>query len=249
MTTCEMTFPCRPEAVGAARRWAAGCLPGCPSADDAVLALSELVTNSVTHSRSGLLPGGRIRVRISIGAGAWVRVEVRDDGPADWSAPRFRDSAGAAAAGATAVTKPSVLAEDGRGLWLVSTLSGGQAGANGRGLHWVRLPWTPAPAVADEPGPWGVRWLAVMERAGWRCECAGQCGRVGHKCPAGHAPGYPLHVVPAIPAGEAAAAALPAECLVALCGSCRAGADRAAARKAAAAPQPGALFGPGGGAG
>jgi len=56
-------------------------------------------------------------------------------------------------------------------------------------------------------------------------------------------------VVPAILAGEAAAAALPAECLVALCGSCRGGADRAARKAAAAAPQPGALFSAGGDAG
>jgi anti-sigma regulatory factor (Ser/Thr protein kinase) len=250
MTTCVMTFPGRPEAAAAARRWAAGCLPGCPAADDAVLALSELVTNSVRHSRSGLLPGGRIRVRISIAAGAWVRIEVRDDGPASWSAARLRDGTGPAAEAAAAVTKPSVLAEDGRGLWLVSTLSGGQARADGRGVHWVRLPWSPAPApVADDPEPWAVRWLAVMERARWRCECAGQCGRDSHKCPAEPAPGYLLHVVPAIPAGEAAAAALPAECLVALCGPCRAGADRAARKAAAAAPQPGALFSAGGDAG
>ena len=141
-----------------------------------------------------------------------------------------------------------MLAEDGRGLWLVRTLSGGKSGADGRGLHWVRLPWSPAP-VADDPEPWAVRWLAVMERARWRCECTGQCGQDGHKCPAEPAPGQALHVVPAIPAGEAAAAALPAECLVALCGSCRAGADRAARKAAAAAPRPGALFSAGGDAG
>jgi anti-sigma regulatory factor (Ser/Thr protein kinase) len=241
VTTCTAAFPARPEAAGAARKWAARCLPGCPVADDAVLVLSEMLANSVRHSRSGLLPGGRVRVRIEVAAGAWVRIEVRDDGPADWSAG-FRDQNGAAAAAAAAVTKPPELAEDHRGLWLVRALSGGRAGTNGKGLHWVRLPWSPLPEPGPEP--WGVRWLAVMERAGWRCECSGQCGRAGHRCAAGHAPGYPLHVIPAVPAGDAAAAVLPAEGLTALCAACRAGADRAARRAAdAAAPEPDPLPG------
>jgi len=246
MTTCAKTFPGRPESAAAARRWAGHCLPGCPAAADVVLCVSELVTNSVTHSRSGLVPGGKVRVRIAAAPGVWVRIEVRDDGPADWVAAGFRDGNGAAGAAAVAVTEPGELAEGGRGLWLVRELAGGQAGAGGGGLYWARLPWTPG--EVPPPEPWGTRWLAVMERAGWRCECAGQCGRAGHRCPAGHAPGYPLHVVPAVPAGAAAAAALPACALVALCASCRAGADRAAARTAAAVPQPDALFAPGGGA-
>jgi anti-sigma regulatory factor (Ser/Thr protein kinase) len=237
MTTCVMTFPGRPESAAAARRWAARCLPGCPAAADVQLCVSELVTNAVTHSRSGLVPGGKVRVRIAIAQGTWVRVEVRDDGPADWTH---------AAATAGAVTEPDELAPGGRGLWLVRELAGGHAGAGGRGLYWARLPWTPG--EAPPPEPWGARWLTVMERAGWRCECSGQCGRAGHRCPSGHAPGYPLHVVPAVPAGDAAAAALPACALVALCAGCRAGADRSAARSAAAAPQPDALFAPGGGA-
>ncbi len=235
MTTCSMTFPGRPESVAAARRWAARCLPGCPAAADVVLCVSEFVTNAVTHSRSGLVPGGRVRVRIAAAQGVWVRIEVRDDGPVPVAA--------------AAVTGPGELACGGRGLWLVRELAGGHAGSDGRGLYWARLPWTPG--EAPPPEPWGARWLAVMERAGWRCECSGQCGRAGHRCPAGHAPGYPLHVVPAVPAGDAVAAALPACALVALCASCRAGADRAeraAARSAAAAPQPDALFAPGGGA-
>ena len=97
------------------------------------------------HSRSGLLPGGRIRVRITIAVGAWVRIEVRDDGPADWSAAGLRDGNGPAAGAATAVTKPSVLAEDGRGLWLVSALSGGKAGSDGPGAA--------LGAAAVVPGP------------------------------------------------------------------------------------------------
>jgi len=233
-----MTFPACREAVRQARRWAVNCLPGpdCPVAADVQLCVSELVTNSVLHSRSGLLPGGQVRVRISVAAGSWVRIEVRDDGPPDW----------AAAAKPAAVTQPGASAEEGRGLRLVRALAGGESGENGKGLYWVRLPWSPVPVAGAAPEPWGTRWVKVMERAGWLCECTGQCGRAGHRCPAGHAPRYPLHVVPAAPAGDAAAASLPAEGLVALCAGCRDGAERMTAR-GAAAPQPDALFPSGGG--
>lgn len=243
MNTFMMTFPGHPESAGEARRWAARCLPGCPSAEDVLLAVSEMVTNSVRHSRSGVR-GGTVRVRLCAAEGMWVRVEIRDDGPFTKPRAGFRDRNGAAAETAAAVTERGELAEGGRGLQLVRALSGGDAGSDGGGLHWARLPWEPPGGEDLVPEPWGQRWLAVMERAGWRCECSGQCGRAGHRCGSGHAPGYPLHVVPAVPAGDAAAAALPACALVALCAGCRAGADRAAARAADSAAQPDALFGP-----
>jgi anti-sigma regulatory factor (Ser/Thr protein kinase) len=235
---CVMTFPGRAESAGAARRWAASNLASCPNADAVVLVVSELVTNSVLHSRSA--PAGTIEVRMAVCRGQWVGVTVRDEGPAQ-PAP-FRDSTGAAVVSRPAVTKPGPMDESGRGLWLCGELAA-EFGGDGQGLHWCRLPWRTSQAATPEPGPWGERWLAVMERAGWRCECSGQCGRAGHRCPAGHAPGYPLHVVPAIPAGEASAAALPASALIALCSSCRTGSDRRAARQADAdAPEPDALF-------
>jgi anti-sigma regulatory factor (Ser/Thr protein kinase) len=229
MTTWCREFPGRPESAGAARHWVTLCLAGCPAAGDAGLCVTELVTNAVVHSRSRL-PGGTVRVRLHADAGVQVRIEVRDDGP-------FRDRAGAATGRAAAVTE---LPAGGRGLGIVHALSGGNAGSDGNGLHWAGLHWGPLPAgLPAEPEPWAVRWLAVMERAGWRCECSGQCGRAGHCCPIGHAPGYPLHVVSAVPA---AAATLPAGSLLALCASCRAGAERAARAAAAAVPQDGAMF-------
>ena len=133
MTTCAKTFPGRPESAAAARRWAGRCLPGCPAAADVLLCVSELVTNAVTHSRSGLVPGGTVRVRIAAAPGVWVRIEVRDDGPADWAPAPFRDGTGSAPGGAAGVKEPGELASGGRGLWLVRELAGGQAGAGGGG--------------------------------------------------------------------------------------------------------------------
>jgi anti-sigma regulatory factor (Ser/Thr protein kinase) len=72
-------FPARPEQVGQARKLLARALEGCPIADDAVLCLSELASNSVLHS-SSRRPGGTFTVRAEIRHGGYVRVEVRDEG-------------------------------------------------------------------------------------------------------------------------------------------------------------------------
>jgi anti-sigma regulatory factor (Ser/Thr protein kinase) len=50
-----------------------------PLAHDAALAISELVSNSVLHSRSGQ-PGGTITIAIDTAARHDVRIEVRDAG-------------------------------------------------------------------------------------------------------------------------------------------------------------------------
>ena len=46
-------FPGDAGQVGAARRFLAGLLGGCPAAGDVLLCVSELATNAVLHSRSG----------------------------------------------------------------------------------------------------------------------------------------------------------------------------------------------------
>jgi ribosomal protein S27AE len=56
----------------------AGFLPGSPAADDAALLTSELVTNAVLHSASGL-PGGTVTVSVRAENGS-VRVDVIDQG-------------------------------------------------------------------------------------------------------------------------------------------------------------------------
>jgi hypothetical protein len=77
--TWTREFPARPDQVGQARRFLALALEGCPVADDAVLCLSELASNSVLHSCSRR-PGGAFTVRAEARHGYYVRVEVQDEG-------------------------------------------------------------------------------------------------------------------------------------------------------------------------
>lgn len=70
-------FPGRPEAVRAARSWVAGFFAA-PSAPDAALMASELVTNAIVHSASGL-PGGSVTVTVTARCGM-ARVDVIDQG-------------------------------------------------------------------------------------------------------------------------------------------------------------------------
>ena len=71
------SFPATPEQAGKARRFLAAILDGHP-ADDAILCLSELVTNATIHSRSQQ-PGGRLTVHVQR-RGDHVRVGVCDQG-------------------------------------------------------------------------------------------------------------------------------------------------------------------------
>jgi anti-sigma regulatory factor (Ser/Thr protein kinase) len=72
------TFPATPRQAGEARRFLAAILDGSPAADDAVLCLSELVSNAILHSRSRE-PGGQLTVRVQAHEDR-IRVEVRDEG-------------------------------------------------------------------------------------------------------------------------------------------------------------------------
>jgi hypothetical protein len=88
--TAAREFPARPEQVGAARAFVrafigaelGGCaapdLGGCPVADDAILCVSELCSNSVLHSASRRA-GGTFTVRAELRDGC-ARVEVADAG-------------------------------------------------------------------------------------------------------------------------------------------------------------------------
>lgn len=114
-----------PESAAVARRLARQFLgAGHPAADTVTLIVSELVTNSVTHSRSGA-PGGTVSVAFSRGSSG-VLIQVRDDG---------------GASGAWASAAPGSTAEHGYGLLLVDALSdswGTIAGPNGR-VTWCRV--------------------------------------------------------------------------------------------------------------
>jgi anti-sigma regulatory factor (Ser/Thr protein kinase) len=98
--------------------------PGHPAADTVALIVSELVTNSVTHSRSGA-PGGTVTVAISRGS-AGVLIQVRDDG---------------GPSGQWMSAAPGSAAEHGYGLLLVDALAdnwGTLAGPQGR-VTWCRV--------------------------------------------------------------------------------------------------------------
>jgi len=219
--TCIL--PGLPESARAAREFTAACLTGWPGADDAVLCVDELFVNAVRHSRSGR-PGGTVTIRLTAGPGAGLRVEVQDAGPLPRLVPAQRRDA---------------LAESGRGLALVEALADTFGADAARGLHWFAMTWR-RPEASAQRTPAEL----AAERARGICECSGQCGRAGHRCAIGSAPGHPLHIVAAgLVAGDTAAARLPAGELIALCAACRAGRDRIAAR-AAAGPELAGLFDP-----
>ena len=75
---CTRTFAGRPESVSVARSWVVGFLSGSPAVADAALMTSELFTNAVLHSASGL-PGGSVTVKVAAGSGS-ARVDVIDQG-------------------------------------------------------------------------------------------------------------------------------------------------------------------------
>src|ERR1039457_4125776 len=131
-------FPAAPEQVREARRFLAGVLDGGPALGDAVLCLSELVTNATVHSRSGE-PGGRFTVTAAIGGGR-LRVEVRDEG-GPWTLPvRSRDE------------------QHGRGLLVVGQLARdwGRAGDSATGWTiWFTMNLATPPATARPRHPAG----------------------------------------------------------------------------------------------
>ncbi len=118
-------FLATPEQVREARRFLAGILGGSPAAADAILCLSELVTNATVHSRS-CMPGGQFTVRAEIHSGR-LRVEVEDQGGL-WTRPTPGDG------------------QHGHGLHIVSQLAHawGITGDSDTGWTvWFELPMTP----------------------------------------------------------------------------------------------------------
>jgi anti-sigma regulatory factor (Ser/Thr protein kinase) len=111
-----------PASVSAARRFVADELPGCPRADDLILAASELASNAVCHSASG--EGGRFTLRVRT-VPRWARVEVTDAGPA---------------------VLPSAQ-RNGWGLRIVGEVtdrSGATIRSDGRRTGWAEVTWPPS---------------------------------------------------------------------------------------------------------
>jgi serine/threonine-protein kinase RsbW len=81
-------FPGTPRQVGEARRFLSAILAGQEAAGDAVLCLSELVTNATLHSNSAR-PGGQFTVRVEMNGNS-LRIEVHDEG-GSWHEAGARD--------------------------------------------------------------------------------------------------------------------------------------------------------------
>ncbi|WP_301184351.1 ATP-binding protein [Nocardiopsis exhalans] len=103
------TFPGTPKHVGEARTWVKSTLAkwGVAEPDQLTLVVSELVTNAITHTRSGH-PGEQFTVRLAV-LGDRVRITVRDAGPKQGRTLTLRT--------------PSPEAKHGRGLPLVDALA------------------------------------------------------------------------------------------------------------------------------
>jgi serine/threonine-protein kinase RsbW len=121
------TFPGSPEHVRQVRADVWSLLAGCPAADEVILCLSELAANAVLHSDSGR-PGGTFTVRVESCHGAYIRIEVEDDG-GPWLAPAPDPGSGS-----------------GRGLDIVGALAAdwGVATSPAGRTVWARFDW-PSP--------------------------------------------------------------------------------------------------------
>jgi anti-sigma regulatory factor (Ser/Thr protein kinase) len=79
------TYPGTPDQIRVVRVDIRALADGCPLVEDIVLCGSELATNAVMHSHSGM-PGGTCAVRIEIHPGSYAWVEVEDAG-GPWNRP------------------------------------------------------------------------------------------------------------------------------------------------------------------
>jgi anti-sigma regulatory factor (Ser/Thr protein kinase) len=127
----SVTIPGLPAHVQAARQFVARTMgAGRPGTDLGVLLTSEIVTNSIVHSDSGL-PRGTVTITVSCITGGF-RVEVLDAGGR--SVPQV-------------AARKGPLAEGGQGLYLVSELSASWGyRVEGTGV----VTWF---EVSAEPGP------------------------------------------------------------------------------------------------
>lgn len=123
----EQVFSAQADQVAAARAYLAAILAGWPAAEDAVLCLSELVTNAITHSRSRQRSGSfTVHAHLH---GQRLRVEVRDQG-GPWHSPAHA----------------SADEQNGRGLLIVGQLASSW-GCEGHSQHgwtvWYEIDTTP----------------------------------------------------------------------------------------------------------
>ncbi|MGY9064609.1 ATP-binding protein [Streptomyces sp. CAS3] len=101
-----LSCPGFPEEVSRARRWTRDILRGSPLADDAALIVSELSTNAIRHTASGL-DSGIFHLAVAVSAQV-IAVSVTDDGGTG-TAPKIEHQ--------------DHDAEHGRGLGMVSAIA------------------------------------------------------------------------------------------------------------------------------
>jgi len=151
MVLGSLTIPGRPEQVGLARAFVArtlGTNEVGADPDAATLLTSEIVTNAIMHTKSGV-DGGTVTI-VVIGVSRGVLVEIIDDG-----------SAG------TPVVKGDLYAAEGHGLFLVQHLASqwGYLRDSAGTTVWFHLPATYEPQQgADQsgsPGPPASRDLEI----------------------------------------------------------------------------------------
>jgi anti-sigma regulatory factor (Ser/Thr protein kinase) len=118
----DVSIPATREAAATARRALSKLDLPLPLADDAQLAVSELVTNSVRHA--GLAPDERIRITVDW-SGAQLRVHVRDG------------RRGLGPAGVSGSIRPAPGAESGWGLYLVDQFT--SRWGTSAGGYWFEL--------------------------------------------------------------------------------------------------------------
>lgn len=123
VSRASVTLPGVASSVGRARELVRACLSPGQATDYAELCTSELATNAVTHTASGL-PGGTFTVTVEPGP-AGVVITVTDAGAS--SAPVVSASSGAA--------------EHGRGMLLVAALAAewGTEALGPQRITWCRL--------------------------------------------------------------------------------------------------------------
>ncbi|HET9895192.1 MAG TPA: ATP-binding protein [Streptosporangiaceae bacterium] len=124
-------FPGCPDQVARARQFVADELAGCPVSDGAVLCVSELATNALTHTASG--DGGKFEVVVQ----RWLslaRVSVRDEGSQESPEARPLD----------------LVSESGRGLGLVALVADrwGESGDGDGRVIWFEMGWASQPSTA-----------------------------------------------------------------------------------------------------
>ena len=155
-----LTIPGRAEKVADARAFVGRSLgTGYPGSDEATLLTSELVTNAVLHSNSGLSGGTITIVVIEVPDG--ILIEVIDDG----------------AAGAP-VVKSDLLAAEGHGLFLVQQLAAQWGYLRDRAgtTVWFRLASRKDTEAEDEcrgkpaggRGTNDIAWMTRLSRTSWQ---------------------------------------------------------------------------------